>query len=459
MSLLSIKFLIFLIVLLVFYSQAKDKKCQQWILILASYVYYATFGWKFLIILLVNSFFIWAFTRMAGYCDKLWTLRLGVFIEILLLAVFKYFNFFVGVFSPNSAYQVILPVGLSFYVFSAISYLADLWRKDIKDDTCLREVLLYTGFFFKIIAGPIVKAKDFFPQMNRTHIVTKEKLSWGIQKFVFGAVQKYIIADRLNLAVNSVYYAPSAYSGFSLLMISITYSMQIFFDFAGYSDMTRGLAYIFGYDLGDNFNLPYLAENLSDFWKRWHISLSSWLREYIYIPLGGNRRGKRRTYLNIFIVMIISGVWHGSTLNYLLWGVLHGLLSCIERLVEQKYVYRQSSGIRFYIKRFLCCLFNFCIVNLFWIFFRVENIKEAFVIIYRIMCWKSGITYVYSYVILFAVFMIIIEIIALIKFNGNNPIVPLDLAKFSNKVLFCMQVVSIFAFGYYGDTFFIYSSF
>lgn len=335
MSFLSLKFFVFFMVLLVVLYFVEARKHQHIVLLLGSYVFYALGDIRFLGLLFFVSVLMWFLGRRIEQTKKKKYLVLGVAADLAILGVFKYFNFFAGSFAQilgmqYNSLKIILPIGISVYIFQSISYIADIYTKKIKAQGLL-ETLLYLGFFPQIVSGPIVKAHDFFPQLEIAHYITSDRISRGIQRFALGMLKKIVIADRLGVCVDSVYSAPSAYSGLSLLIAVLSYALQIYYDFSGYSDMAIGVAYILGFDLGENFNLPYLAKNPSDFWRRWHISLSSWFRDYVYIPLGGNRNGKLRTHLNLFITMLLSGLWHGASWAFLLWGVLHAVASTVHK--------------------------------------------------------------------------------------------------------------------------------
>ena len=267
--------------------------------------------------------------------------RLLVTIDILvnlsILIVFKYFNFFIdssNFFLKNVLgienyhlhdLQIILPIGISFFVFEAMSYCIDIYRGTLKPYTNWRHFALFIFFFPRMIAGPIIRPADFLPQLEREIVLRWPNILAGGQMFLLGMTKKLVIADHLAGPVDLVFSHPQNYSPMLIWQAVIAYSIQIFCDFSGYSDMAIGTAKMLGFDLPINFNLPYIATNVSDFWRRWHISLSSWLRDYLYIPLGGNRKGEVRSYLNLLITMALGGLWHGASWNFVLWGVWHGL--------------------------------------------------------------------------------------------------------------------------------------
>ena len=274
--------------------------------------------------------------------------------------------------------------------------------------------------------------------------------------FALGAFMKLVIADRLAISVDSVYSAPLAYSGPSLFLTSIAYSMQIFFDFAAYSYMATAAACLVGIDLDKNFNLPYLSMNPSEFWRRWHISLSTWLRDYVYIPLGGSRSGEPRTYLNIMVVMLVSGFWHGSTINFIIWGALHGLAQIIYRLVSTGAISGRISGSA---SRIPAMILTFLYVNFLWVFFRAPDLNDALTILTRIFTFSKGIRYYYVYTFIFAGILLLIQCCAGRFSHRNDPFKPLPLNSFHGKFLFCLLCLLILMFAYFGNGAFIYSAF
>ena len=269
--------------------------------------------------------------------NKKLLLTLDVLVNLSILVVFKYYNFFIDSFNfavgnilSIEGYQlrganIILPIGISFFVFEAMSYCIDIYRGQLRPYTNWRHFALFIFFFPRMIAGPIIRPADFLPQLEREIALRWPNIVAGGQMFLLGMTKKLVIADHLAGPVDLVFAHPQNYSPMLIWQAVIAYSIQIFCDFSGYSDMAIGTAKMLGFDLPVNFNLPYIATNISDFWRRWHISLSSWLRDYLYISLGGNRKGEARTYFNLMATMARGGLWHGASWNFVLWGVWHGL--------------------------------------------------------------------------------------------------------------------------------------
>jgi alginate O-acetyltransferase complex protein AlgI len=269
-----------------------------------------------------------------------------------------------------------------------------------------------------------------------------------------GAFMKLVMADRLAAAVDKVYETPLVFSGMTLFLTSMAYTMQLLFDFAGYSYMATAVASLLGFDIISNFNLPYISASPSEFWRRWHISLSSWLRDYVYIPLGGNRKGKLRTYINIFLVMTVSGLWHGSTVNFLVWGMLHGIGQIVYKAVSDNR--KDTTPDR---HRILPIVITFLFVNFLWIPFRVPTLHDAWTVFTRIITLQPGASYCYIYTFIFAAVLISVEIFG-IKFNkGDNPLRPLPLDKMYGRIALCILVIATAMFAYFGNGAFIYAKF
>ena len=461
MSFLSVQFMILITVLIILLKFIHNKYAERILLLAASYLFYACFDLRMLAVLIGLSVFTWfggkmmILSKTAGNVKASKAICLAcIAIQTAVLLFFK----FSGLLP--------MPVGLSFYMLQAISFLADNYSEKLQKYPSFIDSLIYIGFFPQIVSGPIVKAKDFIPQLDNRKELTKERLSYGVQLFALGAFMKLVMADRLAVSVDSVYSAPGAYSGLSLFITSVGYSLQLLFDFAGYSNMAISAAWLLGYDLGKNFNLPYLASDPSDFWKRWHISLSTWLRDYVYIPLGGSRKGKLRTYVNIFLTMLISGLWHGSTINFIIWGSLHGLWQVIHRVVRdigmssasnKKAEGHNTLPLRF--RHFASIIVSFIIVDFLWIPFRAETLSDTWTIVSRIIMLKPGISYYYVYTFIFAAILIIVQLFAVYRNNGDNPLKPLPLNTLHGKVIFCCFIISIAMFAYFGNGAFIYAQF
>ena len=342
------------------------------------YFYYKSSGTYFFLLALVtvSDFFI---ARLMERATVRWQRKTWVLVSLLLnlglLCYFKYTNFLLDFFASLTggtftAMDIFLPVGISFFTFQSLSYTIDVYRKEIKPLTNLLDYAFYVSFFPQLVAGPIVRARDFIPQIRRPLFVSNEMFGRGIFLIVSGLFKKAIISDYISINfVERIFDNPTLYSGVENLMGVYGYALQIYCDFSGYSDMAIGIALLLGFHFNMNFDSPYKSASITEFWRRWHISLSSWLRDYLYISLGGNRKGKIRQYANLIITMFLGGLWHGASWNFVLWGMLHGIALAVHKfwmgLIGRKKGER-SHGIR----RFFGILITFHFVCFCWIFFR-----------------------------------------------------------------------------------------
>ena len=389
MSFASLDFLIFFSVVLVvvlFLQRLKNTLYKELFFLAASYFFYGYWDWRFCFLLL---FVTVASYITARFAHKKLAFSVGVVIPLVVLGFFKYFNFFLESFESLvnrdiGTLSIILPVGISFYTFQALSYVIDVKRGRIPAEKNFVKLALYISFFPQLVAGPIVKASEFLPQLREDRRITFKNLEAGIQLMLFGLIKKIVIADHLSVFVDDVFFSPVAYSWISIILAVISYSIQIYFDFSGYSDIAIGCAKCFGYDFCPNFNLPYISENVTIFWRRWHISLSTWLKEYLYIPLGGNRKGKVRQYLNLFITMLLGGLWHGASWTFVFWGALHGGALCVDKLIPKKEKRKT-------VFRVLSATGTFLFVSFTWIFFRSDSFSNAWLIMKGIFTLQDGI--------------------------------------------------------------------
>lgn len=309
----------------------------------------------------------------------------SVIVNLSLLGYFKYTNFLIdnynGIFDSNlSFYDIILPVGISFYTFQSMSYVIDVYRRELEPTQKAIDYLFYLSFFPQLVAGPIVRASEFIPQIYQKLNLSREDINSALFFIMGGVLKKAVISDYISLNfVDRVFDAPNSYSAFENWMAAYGYAIQIYCDFSGYSDMAIGIALLLGFKLSTNFRTPYKSGSITEFWRRWHISLSSWLRDYLYISLGGNRKGKFRTYINLFLTMLLGGLWHGASWKFVIWGTLHGLALVVERFFKQFFQLPTNKLIRFF-----SILFTFHFVVFCWIFFRARNFETAFQVIQNI---------------------------------------------------------------------------
>lgn len=397
-------------VLLLFYSFLYKKNVLRnaYLFIMSLFFYYKSGGYFFTLLIFstIADFTLGQLIYQAksDIRKKLWVAT-SVIINLGVLGYFKYTYFFTDIINSifNTHFQVvnylalwtnqsagasfdistiILPVGISFYTFQTISYTVDVYRGKVKPVKNIIDFGFYVSFFPQLVAGPIVRAAEFIPQLYQKFKLTKQEFGHAVFLILSGLLKKMLISDYISINyVDRVFESPGSFTGFENLMAVYGYSIQIYCDFSGYTDIAIGVALLLGFRLPVNFNSPYKALNITDFWHRWHISLSSWLRDYLYIPLGGNRKGKTRTYINIMITMLLGGLWHGANMRFVIWGGLHGLGLVIHKLWMKlnlslsKYYTTHSSRNIFY--RFISVFTTFHLVTFAWIFFRAKNMDVA----------------------------------------------------------------------------------
>ena len=343
-------------------------------------------------------------------------------------------------------------------------------RKGKVSPRCLLDVALYLAFFPKLVSGPIQRSADFFSQVGNRREVGWDSFSCGIQIFVFGLFKKIVLADRLSVFVDQVYATPAAFGSTTILLAAIAYSLQIYLDFSGYSDMAIGIAKILGFNLPRNFNLPYLSHNVTELWKRWHISLSSWLLDYLYISLGGNRKGKVRTYINLIMTMLLGGLWHGANWTYIVWGLLHGLALAVHKAwMTLTGSPNKKAGI---ISTVVSIALTYAFTTLCWIFFRAESLTDACFIIRRIVSFEAGLEQPYMWFFIAAVIVLAASFSAyltskkkkLVATKGNMSAVEafypiLDLRRFWHLVFFFVEIGLLLCLAYTGGSPFIYGQY
>jgi alginate O-acetyltransferase complex protein AlgI len=384
----SINFLVFFTALLALFFLIRKAVYRQYLLLIASYIFYGAWNPSYLILIAFCSVLCW-WTGILIYNAENQRQRkiymiFSVSVCLGVLGFFKYANFFtdniVNLFNLDiQRWNIILPVGISFFTFQSMSYTIDLYRNDVPICKSLMKFMLFVAFFPQLVAGPIVRARDFLPQLEKPVVLTRENIIIGSQIFLGGALQKVLIADNISVFVDAVFEEPSLYNAPTLWLALISYSIQIFCDFCGYSLMAIGVSRIFGFKLMENFRMPYVSISITEFWRRWHISLSFWLRDYLYISLGGNRKGELRTKINLLITMVLGGLWHGASWNFVLWGALHGL-----GLIVHKYWANIRLPFR---ERFLYKLFSWVMtygfVVMCWLPFRSQNFNSTYYYLQR----------------------------------------------------------------------------
>lgn len=406
----SIAFWLFFLVIILLYSLFY-KRClvrNLYLLLVSIFFYYKTGGLFVLLLLMVillNYSSGLAISRSVSQRKKRLFLILGICANLLILAYFKYTGFFVGLVndmlgtsfiekdylamltnnllgSHFNIDNIILPIGISFFLFQSISYIVDVYRDDVEVVNNIVDFGFYVSFFPQLVAGPIVRASEFIPQLHTPYNASSREFSHALFLISKGLIKKIVISDfiAMNL-VDRVFDMPAAFSGFENLMAVYGYALQIYCDFSGYTDIAIGLALVLGFRIPANFNSPYKAVDLSDFWRRWHISLSRWLKDYLYIPLGGNRKGSVRTYLNLLITMLLGGLWHGASMKFVIWGGMHGIGLVVNRIWRKITNSNGNSGL---LGRFFTSFLTFHFVCLCWIFFRSTDTNSAFVMLSQI---------------------------------------------------------------------------
>ena len=383
-------FVVFFAVFYPVYRAVKRTRLEMWWLAIASYVFYGWWNPYYLLIIFYGT--VADYLIVVGMDRwprrKAWLLALSIVSNIGLLAFFKYWHFLTfninvvlgwgGLHCDFPAPNVMLPVGISFFTFQSMSYIVDCYRGAVERERSFIRYAAYVSLFTQLVAGPIERASNLLRQLRDERPITWQDASDGLSLFVVGFFKKVALADSLALYVDKVYAQPSEFQAPALALATFAFAWQIYFDFAGYTDMARGLARFLGIRLMLNFNNPYLADGLGDFWNRWHISLSTWFKDYVYIPLGGNRHGKLRTYFNMALTMVISGLWHGANWTFLIWGALHASGRVLTRELEEASFYKT------HVPRLAKQLFVFLFVLVTWVFFRAGSVGEAWLILTRI---------------------------------------------------------------------------
>lgn len=389
------------IVFFLYWTMHKSMKAQNVFIVLVSYVFYGWWNVKLLFLIALTSFLSYLSgiliekTQAAGSSShKILNPKVlmvtNVIINLIILGIFKYYNFFVenfvelfatlGVHLQIAPLQLILPVGISFYTFQALSYTIDVHKEKIRATRDVVAFFAYVSFFPQLVAGPIERATNLLPQFLNARTFSYEKSVDGMRQILWGFFMKVVIADNCANIVNTIYDHYTDVHWTMLVMGALMFTFQIYGDFAGYSNIAIGCAHLFGFDLMENFRNPYFSGDIPEFWRRWHISLNTWFRDYVYIPLGGNRNGKLKQIRNTLIVFGLSGLWHGANWTYVAWGMWHGLLATIHRKAQTKH------------KNLLTVGCTFVLVVIGWILFRAESIEQAINYCVGICCIQNGIS-------------------------------------------------------------------
>ena len=387
---------LFLPVVFISYYLIK-KEYRNILLLIASIIFYAWGGVSYTLIMfssiIINYIFALLIDKAIEENNKLKKkiyLALCIVINLSILGYFKYTDFAISIINSISGKEliplknIVLPIGISFYTFQALSYVIDVYREHNKAQKNIINLALYISFFPQLIAGPIVKYHDIDTQITERK-ESLENISYGIKRFIYGLSKKVILANMFALSCDEILKQPIGYIGTALVWVAaILYTLQIYYDFSGYSDMAIGLGHMFGFKFLENFNYPYISKSVQEFWRRWHISLSTWFKEYLYIPLGGNRKGKYFTYLNLLIVFFATGLWHGASFNFILWGLWHGLFLVIERIFLSKLLEKNKL-------KFLNHIYVILVFVLGWVLFRANDLKHALELYKLMFSYKESI--------------------------------------------------------------------
>ncbi|MCX6322753.1 MAG: MBOAT family protein [Sphingobacteriales bacterium] len=392
----SYAFFIFLPIVFFLYWFVVNKSLdlQNGLILLASYVFYSWWDWRFLSLLFLSTGIDYYFGFLVATTDnkkKRWYLWLSIFNNLLVLGIFKYYNFFalefqqffhaIGVTINPILIGIALPVGISFYTFHGMSYVLDIYKGKVQPEKSFIRYATFVSFFPLLVAGPIERAAHLLPQINHKRAFNYTQAIEGLRLILWGLVKKVVIADSLAEVVSPLFSNPEAYPGSTLLVGAVLFSFQIYGDFSGYTDIAIGTAKLFGFELLTNFRFPYFSRDIAEFWRRWHISLSSWFRDYVYIPLGGSRGGKWLSIRNVLIIFLLSGFWHGASWNFIIWGGLHAV-AFIPLLLRDKNrthvdvvaMHKVWPGA----KELIQMLFTFALVTFAWIFFRSASLPQTF---------------------------------------------------------------------------------
>ncbi len=470
----SLEYLLFLPITVILYF-ILPQKIKNPMLLIASYFFYMCWNPVYALLMLFST----VVTFVCSICvhkkllgkRKTWLVA-SLVINLAILFFFKYYNFTansltglfsaVGIGANVPTLNILLPVGISFYTFQALGYTIDVYRQNIPCEKNFINYALFVSFFPQLVAGPIERTGNIVPQLKKAHKFEITNIRDGSLLILWGMMKKVVIADNLAVIVNTAYNDPTNHSGVQLAFATFCFAFQIYCDFSAYTDIARGSAKWLGIELCGNFKCPYAADSIKDFWRRWHISLSSWFKDYLYFPLGGSRKGKWRTILNLLIVFLVSGIWHGAAFTYIIWGLLHGLYQAVGILTMplRKKIFGEAKEDNIELK-FFKVIITFCLVCFAWILFRANSLSDALYIIKKIaltpaigmapagldamgLSWKAIIA-VFSFVgVLYAVDLV----------NLKKPVAQIICnTVFIKYMVFLLLIMSILIFGYYGEGF------
>lgn len=467
----------------------KNLKLQNLFLLIVSYIFYGWWDWRFLILIIFSTIVDYIIGYKLNSEDNEKKRKLLLVISLTtnlgLLGFFKYFNFFINSFigaftifgfhMESRNLNIILPVGISFYTFQTLSYTIDIYRKKMKATSEFIDFAAFVTFFPQLVAGPIERASHLLPQFQKDRHFYYDEAVYGLKLILWGLFKKIVIADRVAIVVNNVYSNPKEFQGLALIIATVFFAFQIYCDFSGYSDIAIGTSKILGFDLMENFKRPYFSKSIAEFWKRWHISLSTWFKDYLYIPLGGNRVSKMRWRLNLMLTFLVSGLWHGANWTFIIWGALNGFYqvfgiwsSDFRKNVKNKIGLSSLENL----DSILQVITTFSLTCFAWIFFRANNVSDAFYISGNLLSgidnWNQ-LSYIketilslglgYKNFIVAIVAIVLMELIHIQQKNTKFKDVMTNKPFVLRWGVYYLMVLVIIFFGYFGESQFIYFQF
>ncbi len=462
----------FLLVYTAYLLLSKNFKAQNILLLIASYIFYGYWDWRFLILLFASTSIDFFISKGIYNTDdrrkRKLLLTCSIVANLLLLGFFKYFNFFadsftdflnlIGIHVDEPTLKVILPVGISFYTFQTLSYTIDIYRGQLKPAEKLHDFALYLSFFPQLVAGPIERATHLLPQILAPRKIELDQVNAGIFLIVWGYFKKLFVADNIGQIANRIFDNYSQYRGLDLIIAILAFTIQIYCDFSAYSDIARGLAKLMGFDLMLNFKLPFFAINPSDFWARWHISLSTWLKDYLYIPLGGNRQGEFKTYRNLFLTMLLGGLWHGAAWNFVIWGAYQGAILVIYRFCDKNPEHIDPWGGKYpYYRVVGKMLLMFILANIGWVIFRCSSIAQISYILTHVGFSVSEKTFEFIYN--FCLFGLPLLLVQICQYTSRDLLIITKLKAIFKIPVYSFFLICIFIFAMRQSVEFIYFQF
>ncbi len=448
-----------------------NRKWQNGMLLVASYIFYAGWDWRFLGLIWLSTALDYYFGLRIGAAEnpveRKRFLIFSICVNLAILGFFKYFNFFVenfchllqifGIPVHGQLIRIILPVGVSFYTFQSMSYTIDVYQRKIASVKSLPDFALFVAFFPQLLAGPISRAQHLLPQIQQPRKISLEKFYDGSFLIFWGLFQKIFVADNLAQIVNPIFAASGPYTGENVLLALYAFAFQIYCDFAGYSNIARGLSKCMGFELVENFRYPYFAANPREFWQRWHISLSTWLRDYLYIPLGGNRRGLGMTLRNLGLTMTLGGLWHGASWTFIFWGIYHGVLLMIQHLWENIFKGKKDGKPWIWMQRIIF----FHLVCLGWLFFRAQSLTQVEQMLGALLFnWSLPIGEIVDlYLKTIGFFLWTLWGVEFLQWRKDNPMVILKFPALCRGIFYFICMIFLILFGVTGAQEFIYFQF